>query len=212
MACSVVVTHLDLSTLTYTNYLAGISANDGTGWKLCLIPDLSVGGGPTQPLIVPLLTGDTYKTTGALPSQSLYPGYNNLISSGVPAANKALAVLFTAPVAPVTDAPFSASSVVITHADASQDTYPNTMAGISVHDGKNWQLSVLPNQFKTKSGDAYQKPFIVTLRNGDNYRTTGTLPPTWSLMANSQGSSQTVLNTALPVGTVNTPPTVTTRA
>jgi hypothetical protein len=204
MACSVVVTHLDQTQTTYANYMAGISANDGTGWKLCMIPDLSVNGGPTQPMIVSLATGDMYQTTGTLPSQSLYPAYANLMSSGVLPTAQQKQVTFTPPVAPVTDAAFSVSSLVVTHADSSQDTYSNCMAGISRHNGKNWELSVIPNKFRSKAGDSYLKPFTIQMRDGDTYQVTGTLPPSWALAAASFGSPATMQFTTLPPGTVNT--------
>jgi hypothetical protein len=204
MAASVTVTHADTTTTVYPNYFCGVSVNDLTGWKLCLIPDLSVVNGPTQPLIVALLSGDTYKTTGTLPSQSLYPSYNNLISNGVNAVNVTKQVAFTPPVAPVTDAPLSACTLVVTHTDASQDNYANCMAGISRHNGKNWELSVLPNKFSAKAGDPYLKPFTILMRDGDTYQVTGTLPPSWALFANGRGSSGTMQFTTLPVGTINT--------
>jgi hypothetical protein len=210
--CNVVVTHSDTTQITYTNYCAGISMNDGSGWKLCLIPDLSVVGGPTQPLVVPLVTGDTYQTTGTVPSQALYPGYFNLMSTGVVAPGRVNLVTFTPPPAPVTDAPLSACSLVVNHADGSVDTYPNCMAGISAHDGRSWSLSVMPNKFRARPGDSYLKPFSIVLRNGDAYQVTGTLPPAWALFANFQGSPLTMRFTALPAATVISPPTVVQRA
>jgi hypothetical protein len=65
---NVVVTHVDSTTTTYLNCFAGISNDQGNGWKLSVIPTDS-----SQPsFVVELRSGETYQTVGALPDPATF--------------------------------------------------------------------------------------------------------------------------------------------
>lgn len=68
MPSNVIITHVDGSQTVYPNCMAGISNDQGNGWKLSVIPtDSSI-----PPFVVDLRSGEKYQESGSLPTPTAF--------------------------------------------------------------------------------------------------------------------------------------------
>ncbi len=74
---SVVVTHVDSSITTYANCMAGVSNNQGSGWKLSVIPTDS----SQPPFVVDLRSGESYQEVSSLPTAATFAGPSQAAAS-----------------------------------------------------------------------------------------------------------------------------------
>jgi hypothetical protein len=85
---NVIVTHVDGSTTVYPNCMAGISNDQGNGWKLSVIPTDS-----SQPaFVVDLRSGEKYQESGSLPTAPAFAAPAQAIDPTVAAVSPDVAV------------------------------------------------------------------------------------------------------------------------
>ena len=98
MPTNVIVTHADGTQNIYLNCMAGISNNQGNGWKLSVIPTDS----SQSPFVVDLRSGDTYQDSGNLPTAPAYSAPAQAAWTAPSASTPAAAVVLADVVPPGT--------------------------------------------------------------------------------------------------------------